>query len=224
MTDRGRGRRPAGRSCEPARAVLAYTPGAVGGSVFALGSRIDRSRRKLERARKSRLLAFLRWRVVACSFVSCRGGAFDARRYSAAACARGDAAASRCTVRNSARRAVVAARALRARPLPARRAPAAGRVGGPHPLVRRMFSCAWSTIVPGVLMRVEGQPPCDDAEANRAFDAAGAVHAFWREVFERDSIDGRGMHLIAFGSLSRTTTTMRSGTARRWCTVTATGS
>jgi len=46
-------------------------------------------------------------------------------------------------------------------------------------------------------MRVEGQPACGDAESNRAFDAAGVVHAFWRDVFERDSIDGRGMHLIA---------------------------
>ncbi|HEY6236522.1 MAG TPA: M4 family metallopeptidase, partial [Candidatus Elarobacter sp.] len=51
--------------------------------------------------------------------------------------------------------------------------------------------------MPGVLMRVEEQPPCDDAESNRAFDAAGVVHAFWRDVFRRDSIDGRGMHLIA---------------------------
>jgi hypothetical protein len=48
-----------------------------------------------------------------------------------------------------------------------------------------------------MLMRVEDQPPCDDAESNRAFDAAGVVHAFWRDVFGRDSIDGRGMHLIA---------------------------
>ena len=46
-------------------------------------------------------------------------------------------------------------------------------------------------------MRAEGQPACGDAEADRAFDAAGIVHAFWRDVFGRDSIDGRGMHLIA---------------------------
>ena len=100
-------------------------------------------------------------------------------------------------VRDSARRALIVGRKLRERPAPLRPAEAAGRVGGPHPLVRRIFSCAWSATVPGVLMRAEGQPPCQDAETNRAFDAAGAVHAFWREVFERDSIDGRGMHLIS---------------------------
>jgi Zn-dependent metalloprotease len=73
----------------------------------------------------------------------------------------------------------------------------AGRVAQEHPLVRRVFSCAGSTTVPGALMRVENQPPCGDAESNRAFDAAGIVHAFWRDVFERDSLDGHGMHLIA---------------------------
>ena|GEM_PF-456306 len=87
-------------------------------------------------------------------------------------------------------------RTLRGRPASLPQTPVGGRIGGPHPLVRRIFSCAWSATVPGVLMRVEGQPPCEDAETNRAFDAAGTVHAFLRDAFERDSIDGRGMHLI----------------------------
>jgi hypothetical protein len=91
---------------------------------------------------------------------------------------------------------MIVGRTLRGRPAPSRPAGGAGRAGGPHPLVRRIFSCGSSAAIPGELMRVEGQPPCEDTEANRAFDAAGVVHAFLRDVFARDSIDGRGMHLI----------------------------
>ena len=98
-------------------------------------------------------------------------------------------------VRSAARRTAAATRAARAK-RPPRLHVTAGRVSAPRPLVRRVFSSCEQPIVPGVLLRCEGQPACGDVDADRAFDAAGVVHAFWREVFARDSIDGHGIHLL----------------------------
>lgn len=95
-------------------------------------------------------------------------------------------------VSESARRTVLAMPSLPARP-----AVVAGRVAAARPLVRRVYTSGGRRVVPGSLVRAEGQAACGDGDADRAFAAAGIVHAFWREVFERDSIDGRGMELVA---------------------------
>jgi Thermolysin metallopeptidase, alpha-helical domain/Thermolysin metallopeptidase, catalytic domain len=100
-------------------------------------------------------------------------------------------------VRDGARRALIEMRALRARPDPRRNGVSHRVSAAPmHPQARRVFTCAGTEAVPGELLRREGQPACNDAEADRAFDAAGVVHAFWREVFGRDSLDGHGLHLL----------------------------
>ena len=98
-------------------------------------------------------------------------------------------------VRESARRT------LRATALRIRRSvhgvASTGRVAAAHRLERRVYSSGGRRVVPGALVREEGQAACGDPDADRAFAAAGVVHAFWRQEFGRDSIDGRGMELVA---------------------------
>jgi len=46
------------------------------------------------------------------------------------------------------------------------------------------------------LLRDEGDPPCPDEAANRAFDALGDTYRFYWDVLTRDSIDDAGMSLL----------------------------
>lgn len=52
-------------------------------------------------------------------------------------------------------------------------------------------------VLPGRLVRSEGEEPVDDESVNEAYDGLGASHALFAEAFERDSLDGNGMPLIA---------------------------
>jgi Zn-dependent metalloprotease len=49
--------------------------------------------------------------------------------------------------------------------------------------------------LPGTLVRSEGGPPSADASVNQAYDSAGTTYGFYKEVLNRDSIDGRGMRI-----------------------------
>ncbi|AUH35300.1 M4 family metallopeptidase [Paracoccus tegillarcae] len=51
--------------------------------------------------------------------------------------------------------------------------------------------------LPGKLVREEGDDPCGIEDADRAYDAAGEVFALFGDEFDRDSLDGKGMPLIA---------------------------
>jgi len=62
---------------------------------------------------------------------------------------------------------------------------------------RLVYDCEHRTELPGTLRRREAQPACDDADVNRAYDAAGTTYEFYRAVFGRDSVDGHGKHLIS---------------------------
>jgi Zn-dependent metalloprotease len=53
------------------------------------------------------------------------------------------------------------------------------------------------TSLPGRLVRAEGDPPSDDAAVNEAYDGAGTTFEFYRDVYERNSIDGRGLELVS---------------------------
>jgi Zn-dependent metalloprotease len=64
-------------------------------------------------------------------------------------------------------------------------------------LVRRIYTASGQEHVPGRLMRSEGTPPTGDAAVDEAYDAIGISHAFFREVFGRNSIDGKGMPIDA---------------------------
>lgn len=70
-------------------------------------------------------------------------------------------------------------------------APAAGQ--------RTIYDCRNSfDISTAVLVRSEGQAEVGDQTVNRAYDGLGATREFYREVFDRDSIDGRGLRLDGF--------------------------
>ena len=64
---------------------------------------------------------------------------------------------------------------------------------------RTIFDCANNTFLPGAsIVRTEDGPAASDASANRAFDGLGETRAFYKEIFDRDSLDGRGMRLNAY--------------------------
>ncbi|MBD2447600.1 peptidase M4 family protein [Nostoc sp. FACHB-152] len=49
--------------------------------------------------------------------------------------------------------------------------------------------------LPGTLVRGEGDPPSNDEAVNAAYDAAGATYDLFYEIFERNSIDDKGLRL-----------------------------
>jgi len=51
--------------------------------------------------------------------------------------------------------------------------------------------------LPGTLVRSEGEPATTDAAVSAAYDGLGDTHALFAEAFARDSIDGRGLPLLA---------------------------
>jgi Zn-dependent metalloprotease len=51
--------------------------------------------------------------------------------------------------------------------------------------------------LPGQLARDEGQPASHDEVVNQAYDGLGATYDFYSSVFDRNSIDGHGMRLVA---------------------------
>src|SRR5262249_29734020 len=64
---------------------------------------------------------------------------------------------------------------------------------------RTIFDCQNRTSFPSaVLARSEQGPVSTDESVNRAFDGLGSTRGFYKEVLERESIDGRGMRLEAY--------------------------
>lgn len=75
----------------------------------------------------------------------------------------------------------------------------AGALAAPADGRRSIYDCKHSTFLPlAKLVRSEGDEPVADAAVNRAYDGFGATRDFYREVFQRDSIDGRGMRLQGY--------------------------
>lgn len=88
------------------------------------------------------------------------------------------------------RRAELAARQV-SRPV---RGGAAGPGGAPN---RSIYDQQKSTkLVPGALVRKEGQGPVDDPSVNQAYDGFGLTYKLFWEVFHRDSIDNQGLPMI----------------------------
>ncbi|GAA5017551.1 hypothetical protein GCM10023258_03870 [Terrabacter aeriphilus] len=81
-----------------------------------------------------------------------------------------------------------------------RRAPRAADLGvaragaGPH---RTIADAAGSQTKPGTTVRTEGQPPTSDDAVNEAYDGLGATWQLWSRAYARDSLDGKGMPLLA---------------------------
>jgi Zn-dependent metalloprotease len=60
---------------------------------------------------------------------------------------------------------------------------------------RTIYDARHSYDLPGRLVRGEGSPRVKDAAVNEAYDGSGATYDFFRQVFGRNSIDGKGMRL-----------------------------
>ena len=69
--------------------------------------------------------------------------------------------------------------------------PSAAAVG----LQRRVYTALHQSSLPGQLVRAEGAPPSTDDSVNEAYDGAGATYNLYKDVYQRDSIDGAGMIL-----------------------------
>jgi len=51
--------------------------------------------------------------------------------------------------------------------------------------------------LPGKKVRGEGDPPVADTAVDEAYDGAGLTYRFYKEVYDRDSVDGQGMELVS---------------------------
>ncbi|NJM71386.1 MAG: peptidase M4 family protein [Scytonema sp. RU_4_4] len=60
---------------------------------------------------------------------------------------------------------------------------------------RTIFDAKNTEQLPGVLVRGEGDPPSQDVAVNEAYDGAGATYDLFKEIFERNSIDDKGLRL-----------------------------
>jgi Zn-dependent metalloprotease len=62
---------------------------------------------------------------------------------------------------------------------------------------RLVYTANNGSSLPGQLLRAEGSGPCGDIAADEAYDGAGSTYDLYWEVYQRNSIDGRGMALIS---------------------------
>jgi Zn-dependent metalloprotease len=62
---------------------------------------------------------------------------------------------------------------------------------------RQIFDAQSNETLPGLLIRAEGGAPTGDPAADEAYDGLGATHNYFRDVHQRNSIDGSGMDLRA---------------------------
>lgn len=60
---------------------------------------------------------------------------------------------------------------------------------------RTVFDAKNGTDLPGTPVRREGEPASEDPAVNEAYDGAGATYDLFAEIFDRNSIDDRGMRL-----------------------------
>lgn len=60
---------------------------------------------------------------------------------------------------------------------------------------RTIFDAKSGQNLPGTSVRHEGEPPTTDDAVNEAYDAAGATYDLFSEIFERNSIDDKGLRL-----------------------------
>ncbi len=49
--------------------------------------------------------------------------------------------------------------------------------------------------LPGELVRGEGDPESSDIAVNEAYDGAGATYDFYKDIFDRNSLDGNGLRM-----------------------------
>jgi Zn-dependent metalloprotease len=72
-------------------------------------------------------------------------------------------------------------------------------MGGTSDLQRTVFNCnKIEDLQFGQIARREGEPKKGDAAVDEAYDYSGNTYQFYNEVFERNSIDGKGMPLNSY--------------------------
>ncbi|KAB7745076.1 metalloprotease [Nostocoides sp. F2B08] len=62
---------------------------------------------------------------------------------------------------------------------------------------RTVFDARGGTGLPGERVRGEGDPATGDIAVDEAYAGLGATHALWWAEYDRDSLDGRGLPLLA---------------------------
>ena len=62
---------------------------------------------------------------------------------------------------------------------------------------RVIFDAQNGSVLPGILVRNEGENPTGDPAADEAYDGAGATYDLYYQIFERNSIDDNGMPLVS---------------------------
>jgi Zn-dependent metalloprotease len=66
------------------------------------------------------------------------------------------------------------------------------------PVVHRaVYDAKHTSDLPGTLVRPEGGDPTSDAAADRAYDGLGTTWSLYWSAFQRDSLDGQGLELVA---------------------------
>jgi hypothetical protein len=81
-----------------------------------------------------------------------------------------------------------------ARPRTPRKRLAPGTTAGP---VRAIHDAKHGTTLPGALVRSEGEPATGDQGVTEAYDGLGATWQLWQEAYGRNSLDGKGLPLVA---------------------------
>ncbi|MBF2013925.1 MAG: M4 family metallopeptidase [Rivularia sp. T60_A2020_040] len=61
--------------------------------------------------------------------------------------------------------------------------------------VRTIYDAKNTQNLPGELVRTEGDAPTEDEAVNEAYDASGATYDFFQEIYNRNSIDDKGLRL-----------------------------
>lgn len=65
-------------------------------------------------------------------------------------------------------------------------------IGQKHRIV---YHADFGTSLPGRQVRAEGDPPSGDPAIDEAYDGSGVTYDLYRDVYDRNSIDGNGMRL-----------------------------
>ena len=76
-------------------------------------------------------------------------------------------------------------------------APRLGGSGTADGPVRAIHDAEHGTTLPGTLVRSEGDPDTGDREVTEAYDGLGGTWQLWQEAYGRNSLDGKGLPLVA---------------------------
>jgi Zn-dependent metalloprotease len=60
---------------------------------------------------------------------------------------------------------------------------------------RIVYDAKNGSTLPGTVIRKEGDPPATDVAVNEAYDGCGATYDLYKDIYNRNSIDGSGMRL-----------------------------